>query len=518
MYNVDLISQRKDNLRQDLELLAQREAMNFSEPLNLDDVVRIGLENNLDLRISRIMAEIADDEAWAEKLKMLPQLNVRGNISVRDKHEFKEYENVDTGQTTLGRSISDEKTRRTVSASLTWNVLDFGISYLRARQTVVGNEIKRMERLRQAQNLAMEISAAYWKAVLAEQDLEYIREIEKEVKDYKSKAETMVAQKRIDPISAKGIEKKIAEMAITAAKLQEDISGARIELCRLMGLSPLTNFELVKEDFQKYTETMPAPDNIDVKTLEAISLRNRPEFFSADLEEKIEQDEARAALLSMFPGLKFDYSNYYDGNKYLVNNYWNTVGVGLSMDLLSIPSRYMIYKSRLKNISRVRFQRLLLTAGVIAQTHLALHDYIVKEEQFRLYDESYSISGDLLSMSRERHELGTLSDTIITQEMLENMVARLSRNRSAIDLLSAYNTLLVTLGFDYEKWRDKPMTLDDANIPEDIETRDILEIGRLDSSEWPGADIPEIFIPGIADAGNSGCAELRENVPGWKFL
>jgi len=459
-YQMDLAEQRRLNLTDDMASLNSQKPVELPDPLRLDDAVRIGLDNNLEIRISRIMAELADDKALSEKLKILPQLSFSGDISRRSDDDLKEYENLDTGEKSLGRSISEERTRKMVNLSLSWNVLDFGLSFIRARQAAMDKEIKRMERLRQAQNLAMDIAASYRKAVMAELELNYIEKIESDVHIYKEKAKEMVSQNRLDPISAKTIEKKMADVAITAASLQADISNARIELCRLMGLNPMTEFRLANESSEAYLKKIPESEEIKPEYLEITALNNRPEFFAADIQMRVQKDEARAALVSMFPGIRFDISNHYDDNKYLVNNYWSSVGLGVVENLLALPSRYVNWKSEEKNESLVKSQRLLLTAGVIVQVHLALHDFIEKEKRFRLYNDSYIISEDLLTMSRERYELGSLSDTVMTQQIMENMITRLERNRSLIDLINAYNVLLVTIGFDYSQWENVKIDMD----------------------------------------------------------
>jgi len=458
MYQVDLEKQRQTNLKEDLNLLQMRKAMSFPEPLTLSDVIRVGLENNLDMRISKIMGEIADDTSLAEKLKMLPRLDVNGDYSHNSEYSQKWYEDPATGAKILGNTVSEDKDKKTMDVSLSWNILDFGLSYIRARQAAVGVEIQRMERLRQAQKLALDISAAFWKTVLAEEELAHIRKIEAEVGIYKGKADEMVGEKRLDPITAKNIEKQMVELSIAANKLQADISGTRIALCELMGLPPTNPFTLSRaESFQTYLNSLPKSSEIVPDRLEEIALNNRPELYTADLQEKIQQDEARAVIVSMFPGISFNASYFYDDDKYLVNSDWTNVGVHLAANLLSLPSKYAEWKAKDKSITMVKVQRLMLTAGIVAQVHMALHDYQVKEKQFNLYDRSYGITDDLLNMSRERQKAGSLADTAITQRLLESMVTKLERNRTLVDMLNSYNMLLVTLGLDHGRWRE-PLT------------------------------------------------------------
>ncbi len=475
LYKVDLAAQRRLNAAEDLALLRpEYPPMDLPDPLTLDDAVHIGLENNLDMRISRIMAEINDDKALVEKLKMLPSASFRGNFS----------------QSNVLSATDEDQIQKSATLTLSWNILDFGLSYIRARQTAIRTEIKRMERIRQAQNLASNIFTAYWKTVLAEQSLEELRKIEREIGEYKKKAEILVAEKRLDPIASKAIEKKIIELAITAENLQAEISGAKIQLVQLMGLNPMTPINLKREPFREYVERMPLPESLASEKLERISLHNRPEMFTADMDIQVQQDEAKAMLLSMFPGIGLAFSTNYNANSSYQNNFWFNWAASVTNSLLSIPGKYFNWEAQNKNLDMATLRRLMLSAGVIVQTHVALHDYRVKIRQFRLYEDSFSITKDLLNMSRERHQLGLLSSWALTQRMLEEVVARLGRDRRIIDLMNAYNTLLVTLGLDYSQWRQPLPDMDEEAMPDDIQYKDIVKRERK-----PVADEPRYIEP-----------------------
>lgn len=458
-YIVDLESEREWGTEDDLKLLRPEEPVSLPEPLTLDDAVRIGLKNNLDMRISRIMAEVDDDQALSKRLQMLPNANFSGSAS----------------QSNVMSDEDQDIFQKSANLSITWNILNFGISYIRARQTALRSEIKRMERIRQAQVLASDISESYWKTILAEQSLEELHRMMAEIREYKEKAEVLVAQKRLDPIASKSIEKKMIELAMTAENLQSEISGAKIQLCKLMGLDPMTEITLKREPFRDYLKKMPVPESLEPRKMEMLSLHNRPELFTADLDIRIQQEEARASLLSMFPGLSFNFSTHYNSNSSYANNMWFTWGGNIAWSLLSLPSKYYNLTAQEKSVEMVKLRRLMLTASVIVQTHIALHNYIIKIRQFRLHDESFAINKELLDMSRERHELGLLSSWALTQRMLEEVVARLGRDRRIIDLLNTYNMLMVTLGLEYDRWGDNLPDMNEKALPEDIDYRDIRE-------------------------------------------
>jgi len=473
-YRVDLVKQRRDNLAEELKLIQVRETMSFPDPLTLDDVIKIGTQNNLEMRISRIMADIEKDNALAEKLNMLPQLSLSGNLGYRNSYNISKYQDVNTGQEYLGSSTNQEKATKLMNIDLSWNILDFGLSYLRARQSAMGTEIKRMERIRQSQKLAVDLSAAYWRAVLTAKDLERVKAIEAEATEYKTRAEALVAQKRLDPFIAKGIEKQVSDLSITSNNLQAEITAVKIELAKLMGLSPVTRFDLSGESSaEAYLENMPDSSKVDPRKLEIVSLNHRPELFSADLEEKVRHDEARSVLMSMFPGIRLSASQNFDYNSFLLNTTWSSMGISVAENILALPSKYMSWKAKDKTVSMVKAQRLMLTAGIIAQVHMAFHDYRTKEKQFRLYHNAWMISEDLLNMSRERNKLGTVTDVQITQRMMETVVSKLQRDRSLTDVMNSYNMLLVTLGLNFEQWSEKLAQMNENAMPEDIQTRDI---------------------------------------------
>ncbi len=493
-YQIDLAEQRKDNLSRDQAFLAERQKMEFEEPLTLDDAISVGLSNNLDLRVSRFMERIADRTAMSEKLKMLPSLTAQGVYSERSEFIQREFVDPDTGEVSLSNTVSQDKTTKTFDLSLSWNILDFGLSYIRSRQAALQTEIRRMERIRQAQNLAMDIASAFWNSVLSEQDLEYVRDIEGRMRQYKSAAEELVAEKRLDPIVAKEMERQLVNLTISAADLQAEIATSRVDLSRLMGLTPTSRFDVDPSvaAIDRRLETIPSPGELNARRLEDVALRNRPELFSADLRNRVQEDEIRAAFLDMFPGLELNASYHYDGDQFLVNNDWYTAGGQFVASLLQLPSKYANWNAQKMTAEMVEIQRVLLTAGIVAQVHVALQDFGVKKRQFELKEAALQVSDDLRDMSQERNRAGMIgfSDTVVAQRMMESFLARLERNRTAVSLLNAYHTLLVSLGLGYERWSDPMSELDAEEISSDIDPDGKVSLETDDVGEKPDGARP----------------------------
>lgn len=449
---VDLESDREINLVQDRELLEPSVKIDLSEPLTLDDVIRIGLINNLDLRVSRFEQEIAKDSSFADKLELLPDLEFNQQYNKDDKLRRDGSFDPDTGQTFAPTTVSTLDNVKTRSLELTWNVLDFGLSYIRSRQSELQQEVLRMRRDRQAQLLALDLTEAFWKAALSEDALDYVRRVERELQAQRAKIEQSVRERRLDAINAKDVEKRLVDLALSVRDLQADIANTRIRLASLMGLKQETRFVLDREPLKPLLAQFPRPDQLGAGVIEDYALSNRPELFERDLGEHIQRDEVRAAMLSMFPSLSFSTGYSYNSNPLAETNEWNSVGYSIGWSLLSLPAQYQRVKAEEGRIGMERAARLQMTVAVITQVHIGLLDYRIAVERFRLYEEAYGLTSELLDMTRERNSAGILSDLSVTQRLLEDMAAKLRRDQAVVDLIVAYRRLLTSAGMDPLYW------------------------------------------------------------------
>lgn len=449
---LDLEGDREINLAEDRVLLEPSPRIDLSEPLTLDDVIRIGLINNLDLRVSRFEQEIAKDSAFADKLEMLPDLRFNQEYNKDDELRRDASFNPDTGVVSAPTTVSTMDNVKTRSLELTWNVLDFGLSYIRSRQSELQQQVLEMRRDRQAQLLALDLTEAFWKAALSEDALDYVRRVERELRAQRSKIEKSVRERRLDAINAKDVEKRLVDLALSVRDLQADIANTRIKLASLMGLKQETQFVLDREPLKPLLAQFPRPDQLSTDIIEDYALLNRPELFEQDLGAHIQRDEVRAALLSMFPSLSLSAGYSYNSNPLAETNEWNTVGYSIGWSLLSLPAQYQRVQSEKGRIGMKRAARLQMTVAVITQVHIGLLDYRIAVERFRLYEEAYGLTSELLDMTRERNSAGILSDLSVTQRLLEDMAAKLRRDQAVVDLIVAYRRMLTSAGMDPMYW------------------------------------------------------------------
>ncbi|WP_185076739.1 TolC family protein, partial [Pseudomonas frederiksbergensis] len=79
-----------------------------------------------------------------------------------------------TGTQSLEPSTSQDRERRVGDLTMVWNVLDFGVSYISAKQQGDQRLIVQERRRKVINTIVQDVRSAYWRAVAAERLLTQI--------------------------------------------------------------------------------------------------------------------------------------------------------------------------------------------------------------------------------------------------------------------------------------------------------------------------------------------------------
>ncbi len=249
-------------------------------------------------------------------------------------------------------------------------------------------------------------------------------------------------------MNAKDIELRLKELELTIRQLQASLSSSRLELAQLMGFNQNVQFTLARPPIKPIVAALPHTRELDIDALEEYALLHRPELFESDIEVHLQKAERHAAFLSLFPGLNLFAATHYDGNRLLLNSTWYSVGAGIGWSLLDLPSRWATVRGHDEAIKMAETQSLMMTVGVITQVHVALLDYSIKVDRFRLLEETYELASSLLTMAKQKNSAGRLTDMAVTERQLEEMAAKLRRDEAVVDLLTSHKRLCVSIGID----------------------------------------------------------------------
>lgn len=376
-------------------------------PVTLADALRLADTWNVEVWIAAQERKVQEELRTQSLLKLLPSLVAGVESRHRSELDAASSVSLDRGEQSLEPSYSSDKTARMWDLSATWNLLDFGLSMCRARQQSnrVAIAAERERRIRQ--NLAFEVTRAYWQAVTTAVVAAEAERVGHEVDAALARLAEETENKTIAPADGLKRETILLEHLEELQRYRRLHLQAKTELATLMGLPPGTRIELdtpaVDEppalptlsgrgcgrvppsDGLEDVDAPPAagPD-ADLAALETEALRRRPELFEKDREEWISRDEAYIALAQMFPSFAVFWRYDWDHNRYLAFNEWSTVGLRASWDLLAIPSLLAQHGAARLQTELVKRQRTATAVAILTQVRLAWLDVQESADQARL--------------------------------------------------------------------------------------------------------------------------------------
>lgn len=149
----------------DLKLIAQLEFVPV-EPITLNQAIARAVAFNLQRRVKQIEREIEDAELQTKSFEMLPSLDLDAARNATNEE----------------LSASDDRITGTASAGITWNILDLGVSYARAKQQADEVLIAREKERKALQDIIREVRTAYWRAAGAERLMGKVQAIARNIK------------------------------------------------------------------------------------------------------------------------------------------------------------------------------------------------------------------------------------------------------------------------------------------------------------------------------------------------
>ena len=216
----------------DLQLLGTAQARP-EKPLTLYNAIARAILYNREYKLSVMEAALSQRQYDLAKTNMLPALTLSAGYSSRDKYAASASTTFDGDEpAALGASpsysVSQDKTRTTGSAAVTWNVLDFGLSYVRAGQAADRRMVAIERQRKVVHNIVREVTYAYWRAVAAENLLSdlgpLLRRVEKALADSRNIEERRLSS----PLEALIYQKELLEIRRTLHTQQRSLMTARL--------------------------------------------------------------------------------------------------------------------------------------------------------------------------------------------------------------------------------------------------------------------------------------------------
>ena len=324
------VQERQATLEADRQaMFGSQEAL--SGPVTLQEAMARALKYNLDYRVKLMEEAMAQRQLDLSSLDMLPRLAAGAGFTSRNKDNASSSQNVETGQQSLVPSVSTERQQRTADLSLSWNVLDFGVSYYTSQQQSDRLLILQQRKRKVAQQMMQQVREAWWQAVAAQQLQTRIDSLLKEAEAAMEDARQVEVQKLRSPLEALTYRRQLLDVIRQMGIIRNALSQAKPRLAAIMNVPPGQRFDVAVP-----AELTLPPLTLGIDRMEEMALLNRPELAEARYNERIGTAETRKAIAKLLPGLEFSVGEHYDSNKFLVNNAWGDAGLRISWNLLNL--------------------------------------------------------------------------------------------------------------------------------------------------------------------------------------
>lgn len=133
--------------------------------ISIYEAVARALKYNLDARVEAFQAGLRDAEARFAGAQLLPGVLVDAGYTARDNVLSSAKLDLPTGIDLPATTTSSERGYISADAEVSWNLLDFALAYVRARQAADQTQIARETRRKVAQRIVEDTRVAYWRAV-----------------------------------------------------------------------------------------------------------------------------------------------------------------------------------------------------------------------------------------------------------------------------------------------------------------------------------------------------------------
>ncbi|MEO1151651.1 MAG: TolC family protein [Pseudomonadota bacterium] len=417
-------------------------------PISLYEAMARAIKYNLDYKVELMEQALRSKELNLSRYDLLPQIvagagyNGRSNFSGASSSQLLGPREV--GAQSLVSSTSAERDIFASDISLSYDLLDFGLSYIRAKQAadevMIANERKRSV----INRVVEDVRTAYWRAVSAERLIRKLTMLESDIEGVLQASESAYDRRKTAPLSTLTYQRELLTIKEEIQNLQQELAVSKQQLAALINIDPGEPFELV----------LPSRDNASIDftlspgDMVRAALRNRPELREASYRKRINEKEATAALLDLLPSLRAYGGFNYDSNDFLFNNNWAGWGARASWNLVE-AFRYPARKATVKAQGALLRQReLAVTMAVVTQVHVSRTRFELARRKVDTIQRYHGVQTNILDQIRAGYDTRRVSKQTFIREQMNKLVAEAKFDIALADLQNAFANMHSSMGFD----------------------------------------------------------------------
>ncbi len=425
-------------------------------PITLYDAMARALKYNLDQRLKLMETVLSRKNLTMANFSLLPQMTLEAGYTGRNNHMGSNSQSLTTGQESLESSTSSDREVKSASLGFTWNVLDFGLSYVRAQQLSDRVLISEERRRKVVHNIIQDVRAAFWDAASAQRLLDRISPLTQTVQKALQDAKKAERSGQETPLAALRYQRELLDSLRQLKIMRRELHTAKTRLSTLMNLKPGTDFKL---DTGNVGFDVPELQLQDVERLEKIALLHRPELREEAYQARISHNDVRRAYLRMLPGLELNTAWNFDSNSYAWEQTWWSWGTSINKNLFEVFTGPEAIEQAEGQVDVVDYRRYALSMAVMSQVHVALAGYVQSVDEFKTVSDLYRVEDSIKGKIQANVRAGSAGNRDSIRAELQAVLSELRRDLAFTEMRNSVGRLYLTLGAD-----PLPETIQDTDI------------------------------------------------------
>lgn len=413
--------------------------------ITLDEAIARSLKYNLQQRVALMEQAIEDNLLGVAQLDMLPKLAAQAGLQTRSNVAGSSSQSVTTGKQSLEASTSQEMTQRTADLTMSWNVLDFGISYfnakIQANKTLAAEERRR----KVVADITRQVRTTYWEAATAQRLQPEVTQALVRARQSLAFARQTERERLLPPVESLRFQKNMLEMVRQLEVVDSDLLLAKSRLAALMNLPPASEFTVVAPSQNTLT---PPKLPYTLGDLENFAMVKRPEIREESYLARNAVLDTRRSLTRLLPGVSLFAGINADSNDFLVNRNWASAGMQVSGNLLNVLSWSSVKRAGEAGESLAEVRRQALRMAVLTQVNVAWQEYQQSARMFGSYQELARVQRGILNQTDQSYRNQAATQMEQVQISTETILTTRARDRSFASMQDALGTVYQAAGLD----------------------------------------------------------------------
>lgn len=412
--------------------------------LDFYEALARSVKNNLDYRIKIVNIALQAGQLDVALYAMMPALNASSTLYTRSNDYS--VSGINSQGVETGLSSSTPRTLLTGRVAMSWNILDFGMGYVKAKQQGDRLLIAREESRRQLQHLGQDVLVAYSVAYSAQQLLNETKEFQRLLTRSKLTLERAINDKMVPKENLLNYQAALLDGNRSLIQLQHKYDKAMLDLKHLLFL-PVDQKIILAPPPRILFHTQNLRD-LNLGKMDAVTLVDHPELRGQNYQERLVQFGLKTVLLQALPGLTLNYGWNYDSNKFLQNNKWLDKSVDVAWNLLNLASLPATYKTADMQVKYENIKAMAMTMAALTETRYAYTHYLTLSNEYHLAQQQTQNARELYKLNLDRKAASLASDQQVILAKLKAITAKTDEDLLLSDLSVSLGQLYLSVGVD----------------------------------------------------------------------